>query len=98
MCLFFQLVTRKQGDVQIEGFNPSAEEASEGTDEAVESGVDVVLNHRLSETYAFGDKKGFTAYLKEYMKKLVVINIFQNLKMSLQYLLHDFILGLSVLC
>jgi hypothetical protein len=67
----FQLITRKQGDVQIEGFNPSAEEASEGTEESVESGVDIVLNHRLSETYAFGDKKSFTAYLKEYMKKLV---------------------------
>ncbi|XP_023727578.1 translationally-controlled tumor protein homolog [Cryptotermes secundus] len=71
LCLFFQLVTRKHGDVQIEGFNPSAEEASEGTSEAVECGVDVVLNQRLSETYAFGDKKSFTAYLKEYMKKLV---------------------------
>jgi len=69
-----QLITRKQGDVQIEGFNPSAEEASEGTNEAVESGVDIVLNHRLSETYAFGDKKSFTAYLKEYMKKLVLIS------------------------
>ncbi|KAG8249101.1 tRNA 2'-phosphotransferase, partial [Homalodisca vitripennis] len=66
-----QLVTRKQGDIQIDGFNPSAEEASEGTDEAVESGVDVVLNHRLCETYAFGDKKSYTAYLKDYMKKLV---------------------------
>jgi len=69
-----QLVTRKQGDVQIEGFNPSAEVASEGTEEAVESGVDIVLNHRLSETYAFGDKKSFTAYLKEYMKKLVLVS------------------------
>jgi len=69
--VYGKLITRKQGDVQIEGFNPSAEEASEGTDEAVESGVDVVLNHRLSETYAFGDKKSFTAYLREYMKKLV---------------------------
>jgi len=69
--VYGKLVTRKHGDVQIEGFNPSAEEASEGTDEAVESGVDIVLNHRLSETYAFGDKKSFTAYLKEYMKKLV---------------------------
>lgn len=60
--------------MQIEGFNPSAEVASEGTEEAVESGVDIVLNHRLSETYAFGDKKSFTAYLKEYMKKLVLVS------------------------
>ncbi|XP_046675569.1 translationally-controlled tumor protein homolog [Homalodisca vitripennis] len=69
--VYGKLVTRKQGDIQIDGFNPSAEEASEGTDEAVESGVDVVLNHRLCETYAFGDKKSYTAYLKDYMKKLV---------------------------
>jgi hypothetical protein len=69
--VYGKLITRKQGDIQIEGFNPSAEEASEGPDDAVESGVDIVLNHRLSETYAFGDKKSFTAYLKEYMKKLV---------------------------
>ncbi|XP_054282464.1 translationally-controlled tumor protein homolog [Macrosteles quadrilineatus] len=66
-----KLVQRKHGEVQIDGFNPSAEEADEGTDVAVESGVDVVLNHRLCETYAFGDKKSYTAYLKDYMKKLV---------------------------
>ncbi|GBP56744.1 Translationally-controlled tumor protein homolog [Eumeta japonica] len=66
-----KLVTRTQGDIQIEGFNPSAEEADEGTDAAVESGVDIVLNHRLAETYAFGDKKSYTLYLKDYMKKLV---------------------------
>lgn len=64
-----KLVTRSQGDIQIEGFNPSAEEADEGTESAVESGVDVVLNHRLVETYAFGDKKSYTLYLKDYMKK-----------------------------
>ena len=67
--LDFQLVTRKSGDVQIDGFNPSAEEADEGTDEAVESGVDVVLNHRLQESFAFGDKKSYTLYLKDFMKK-----------------------------
>ncbi|GLV38928.1 Translationally controlled tumor protein [Carabus blaptoides fortunei] len=66
-----RLVQRKQGDIEIAGFNPSAEEEQEGNSEAVESGVDVVLNHRLCETYAFGDKKSYTAYLKDYMKKLV---------------------------
>lgn len=55
--------------MQIDGANPSAEEASEDCDEAVESGVDVVLNHRLSECFAFGDKKSYTLYLKDYMKK-----------------------------
>jgi len=69
--VYGRLVTRKAGDVEIAGFNPSAEEADEGTDEAVESGVDVVLNHRLQETFAFGDKKSYTLYLKDYMKKLV---------------------------
>lgn len=67
--VYGKLVQRKHGDVQIEGFNPSAEEADEGTDEAVESGIDVVLNSRLVETFAFGDKKSFTLYLKDYMKK-----------------------------
>lgn len=53
----------------LDGANPSAEDADEGTDEAVESGVDIVLNHRLCESYAFQDKKSYTSYLKEYMKK-----------------------------
>ncbi|XP_034825320.1 translationally-controlled tumor protein homolog [Maniola hyperantus] len=66
-----KLETRTQGDIRIEGFNPSAEDADEGTDSACESGVDIVLNHRLVETYAFGDKKSYTLYLKDYMKKLV---------------------------
>jgi len=74
-CVLYEvtgkLVQRKHGDVQIDGANPSQEEADEGTDEAVESGVDVVLNHRLVESFAFGDKKSYTQYLKEYMKKLV---------------------------
>jgi len=66
-----KLVTRKAGEVILQGANASAEEANEEADDAVESGVDVVLNHRLMETYAFGDKKSYTAYLKDYMKKLV---------------------------
>jgi len=69
--VYGKLVQRRAGEIQIEGFNPSAEEADEGTDEAVESGVDVVLNHRLQECFAFGDKKSYTLYLKDYMKKLV---------------------------
>lgn len=66
-----KLETRQQGEVRIEGFNPSAEEADEGTDSTMESGVDIVLNHRLVETFAFGDKKSYTLYLKDYMKKWV---------------------------
>lgn len=67
--VYGKLVTRKGGDIQLDGANPSAEEASEDCDEAVESGVDIVLNHRLVET-SF-DKKGYMAYLKDYMKKIV---------------------------
>lgn len=69
--VYGKLTSRTQGDVQIEGFNPSAEEADEGTDVNVESGVDVILNHRLSETF-FSDKKAYTVYLKDYMKKYVL--------------------------
>jgi len=67
--VYGKYLTRKMGDVQIDGANPSAEEADEGTDEASESGVDIVLNHRLVET-SF-DKKSYLAYLKDYMKRIV---------------------------
>jgi len=68
-----KLVQRKAGEVVLDGANASqeGEDADEGGDVGVESGVDIVLNHRLCETFAFGDKKGYTAYLKEYMKKVV---------------------------
>jgi len=65
-----KLIQRKGEDVKLDGANPSAEEAEEGTDANVESGVDIVLNHRLVET-AFGDKKSYMIYLKDYMKKVV---------------------------
>lgn len=69
--VYGKLVTRKEGDIVIEGSNPSAEEADEGTETTTQTGVDVVLNHRLQECFAFGDKKSFTLYLKEYMKKVL---------------------------
>lgn len=69
--VYGKLITRTQGEIQIEGFNASAEEADEGTEGSTESGVDVVLNNRLQECFAFGDKKSFTLYLKDYMKKLI---------------------------
>merc|ERR1711953_327860 len=56
-------ITRSQDDIQLEGSNASAEEADEGTEGSSESGVDLVLNHRLVET-GFGS-------LKDYMKKVV---------------------------
>merc|ERR1719158_2379749 len=63
-------ITRSQDDIQLEGSNASAEEADEGTDSTSESGVDLVLNHRLVET-GFGSKKDYTVCLKDYMKKVV---------------------------
>ena len=65
----FQYVSRKAGEIVLDGANPSAEEADEGTEDAVESGCDIVLAHRLVECFAFGDKKSYTQYLKEYMKR-----------------------------
>jgi hypothetical protein len=64
-------VTRKDGEIVLEGANPSQEEADEGTDENSTSGVDIVLDQRLQECFAFGDKKAFMVYLKDYMKKIV---------------------------
>jgi hypothetical protein len=60
-------VTRKEGEVVLAGSNPSAEEATEGCDESVQSGLDVVLNHNLIEI-AY-NKKDFLTYLKGYAKK-----------------------------
>ena len=62
-----QYITRsKVGELVLDGANPSAEEAEEAADDDNESGVDVVLNMRLTET-GFSDKKNYVSYLKEYM-------------------------------
>lgn len=66
---------RKQGEIVLAGANASAEgedAEDDGTDESVERGIDIVLNHRLQDmTSVFGDTKQFKEYIKEYMKKLV---------------------------
>ncbi|XP_074605077.1 translationally controlled tumor protein [Brevipalpus obovatus] len=70
-CLYeveCRTVTRKQGEITLAGSNPSAEEADEGTDECVESGLDLVLNQRLVET-SF-TKSDYKNYLKTYTKSL----------------------------
>jgi len=64
-------LVNRSTDFELSGANPSAEVADEGTDSITESGVDVVLNHRLCETYAFNDKKSYLLYLKDYMKKII---------------------------
>ncbi|XP_053207421.1 translationally-controlled tumor protein homolog [Panonychus citri] len=70
-CLYevvCQHVTRKDGDIVLAGSNPSAEEADEGTDDAITSGLDLVLNQRLVET-SF-NKADYMNYLKGYTKSL----------------------------
>jgi len=69
--VYGKLISRTEGDIKIEGFNPSAEEADEGTEATTQTGVDVVLNQQLEECFAFNDKKSFTLYLKDYMKKVL---------------------------
>lgn len=65
-----QNVTRKVGDVTLEGANPSAEEMEEGSEVAYESGVDLVLNHKLQDmTGIYTDLKNFKDWIKEYIKK-----------------------------
>jgi len=68
--VYGKYVSRKIGDVTLDGANPSAEEQDEGTDDATESGIDVILNQRLVEASCFGDKKQYTSYIKEYMKRV----------------------------
>merc|ERR1711878_92553 len=59
--------TRKSDDIQLEGANASAEEAAEGTESSSQTGIDIVLNHRLTET-SFGAKKNIQLYVSELMK------------------------------
>jgi len=65
-------ITRTEGDIQLAGSNASAEgaDADEGADASSVSGIDIILNHRLTETF-FGSKKDYMVYLKDYMKKVV---------------------------
>lgn len=63
-------VTRKEGDIVLEGSNPSAEgeDADDGADPTVQSGLDLVLDQRLVET-GFS-KSDYKNYLKTYTKSL----------------------------
>jgi len=65
---------RKAGEVQLAGANASAEGEDQedgGSEENVERGIDIVLNHRLVDmTTVFGDTKQFKEHIKSYMSKL----------------------------
>uniref|UniRef100_A0A0N4ZGL0 Translationally-controlled tumor protein homolog n=1 Tax=Parastrongyloides trichosuri TaxID=131310 RepID=A0A0N4ZGL0_PARTI len=63
-------VVRREGDIVLDGANPSAEdEMDEGSEEHVERGIDFVLNHRLAEMNCYEDPSTFKAYAKSFMKK-----------------------------
>lgn len=62
-------ITVTEDNIELEGANPSAEEADEGTDTTSQSGVDVVIYMRLQET-GFQVKKDYLAYMKEYLKNV----------------------------
>ena len=65
--------TRTEGQIVLAGSNASAEGEDAGDGEAdpsAVSGIDIVLNHQLTET-GFGSKKDYMVYLKDYMKKVV---------------------------
>ena len=66
-------VVRKEGEISLAGSNPSAEEGGEdeGTDEHVERGIDIVLNHKLMEMNCYEDPSVFKNYIKGFMKKVV---------------------------
>ena len=61
-------VTVTDGEIQLDGANPSAEDGAEASELNSVSGVDVVLYMRLQETN-FGSKKDFLLYLKGYLKR-----------------------------
>jgi len=65
-------VVRKEGEIVLAGSNPS-EEAPEddGTDESLQRGVDVVLNHQLVEMPVYQSAGVFKEWVKEYVKKLI---------------------------
>ncbi|GFQ78786.1 translationally-controlled tumor protein homolog [Trichonephila clavata] len=63
-------VQRRLGDITLDGANPSQEgDDDEGTEDVVESGLDLVLNQRLVET-GFS-KSDYKNYLKTYTKSLM---------------------------
>lgn len=66
-------VVRKEGEIVLAGSNPSAEEGAEdeGSDEHVERGIDIVLNHKLVEMNCYEDASMFKSYIKKFMKNII---------------------------
>ncbi|PAV70225.1 hypothetical protein WR25_18567 [Diploscapter pachys] len=66
-------VVRKEGEIMLAGSNPSAEgeDGDDGTDEHVERGIDIILNHKLVEMNCYEDQATFKSYIKDFMKKVI---------------------------
>lgn len=64
--------TVTQGNIEIDGANPSQEEHDEGTESSSVSGIDIVIFMRLQETN-FGAKKDYMRYMKDYLKEWVLL-------------------------
>lgn len=64
-----KMVTRGGDEIDdsLIGGNASAEGGDEGTESSSVSGIDIVLNHKLTEMPGM-DKKTFLSYAKDYMK------------------------------
>jgi len=60
-------------DDKLLGSNPSAEEATEGAEDGLTSGIDVVIDNRLEEFGQFPDKKEYKKYFGDYVKQLKTI-------------------------
>jgi len=64
-----KMISRSEDiDGALLGANESQEEGCEDLESTTVSGVDIILNHKLTET-GF-DKTSFIAYIKEYMKTI----------------------------
>lgn len=64
-----KMTTRTESiDDSLLGANASADEVSEGVSDAAVSGVDIVLNHKLQET--FYNKKSYVPDIKAYTKAI----------------------------
>merc|ERR1711922_41159 len=63
-------VSRTEGDVVLAGSNASAEgaDADEGTDSSTVSGIDFVLDNRLTET-GFGSNKDYMKKVQKYLEE-----------------------------
>ncbi|XP_057709136.1 translationally-controlled tumor protein homolog [Corythoichthys intestinalis] len=55
-------------DDSLIGGNKSAEDQGETTEASVQSGVNIIVYHKLQQT-SF-DKKGYLSYIKEYLKAI----------------------------